>query len=204
MFPSKLIEIQNFLLENRAQLKEYSRDGRINSALNEDDIINIINNDFKINLPNARAWFDFSLEENGEFYPVNIKVTTTHTTDNLNCKLGIYYALTGNIPIFNNINWEQYFYNLKKNLKENCKDYYFLIINKDNTQDIFVASLKSLNKISPNGNNLPFQAKWDENRCPISRDFKEAKDFIMKCFANSLKLRADAYFHFKKYFNEYA
>ncbi|HEC1769264.1 TPA: restriction endonuclease, partial [Campylobacter lari] len=64
MFPSKLIEIQNFLLENRAQLKEYSRDGRINSALNEDDIINIINNDFKINLPNARAWFDFSLEEN--------------------------------------------------------------------------------------------------------------------------------------------
>ncbi|MCR6573893.1 restriction endonuclease [Campylobacter insulaenigrae] len=204
MFPSKLIEIQNFLLENRAQLKEYSRDGRINSAFNEDEIINIINNDFKINLPNARAWFDFSFEENGEFYPVNIKVTTTHTTDNLNCKLGIYYALTGNIPIFNNINWKQYFCNLKMNLKENYKDYYFLIINKDNTQDIFVASLKSLNKISPNGNNLPFQAKWDENRYPISRDFEEAKDFIMKCFANSLKLRADAYFHFKKYFNEYA
>ncbi|MBF7043612.1 restriction endonuclease, partial [Campylobacter volucris] len=103
MFPNMLIQIQNFLLKNKAQLKKHSRDGRINSAFNEDEIINIINNDFKINLPNARAWFDFSFEENGEFYPVNIKVTTTHTTDNLNCKLGIYYALTGNIPNFNNI-----------------------------------------------------------------------------------------------------
>ncbi|ECW7662789.1 restriction endonuclease, partial [Campylobacter coli] len=101
------------------------------------------------------------------------------------------------------INWDQYFCNLKTNLKENSKDYYFLIINKNDVQDIFIASLKSLEKISPNGNNLPFQAKWNENRHPVQREFKEAKDFIIKCFADSLKLRADAYFYFKRYFNEY-
>ncbi|EAH7279330.1 restriction endonuclease, partial [Campylobacter coli] len=191
-------------LKNKAQLKQYSRDGRINSAFNEDEITNIIYDNFSINLPNARDWFDFSFEESGKFYPVNIKITTTRTIDNLNCKLGIYYALTGDIPSFNNgINWDQYFCNLKTNLKENSKDYYFLIINKNDVQDIFIASLKSLEKISPNGNNLPFQAKWNENRHPVQREFKEAKDFIIKCFADSLKLRADAYFYFKRYFNEY-
>lgn len=57
---------------------------------------------------------------------LNIKITTTHTIDNLNCKLGIYYALTGDIPSFNNgINCDQYFCNLKTNLKENSADAYF-------------------------------------------------------------------------------
>ena len=37
-----------------------------------------------------RDWVDFSFYENNVFYPVNIKVSTTETTDNLNCKLHIY------------------------------------------------------------------------------------------------------------------
>ncbi|EJA4540077.1 restriction endonuclease, partial [Campylobacter jejuni] len=42
MFPNILIQIREFLLKNKAQLKQYSRDGRINSAFNEDEITNII------------------------------------------------------------------------------------------------------------------------------------------------------------------
>lgn len=56
---------------------------------------------------------DCSFEENNNFYPVNIKVSTTKTADNLNCKLEIYYALTGKIPPFSNgVIWEIYFKNL--------------------------------------------------------------------------------------------
>ncbi len=148
-------------------------------------------------------WVDFSFYESNVFYPVNIKVSTTKTTDNLNCKLGIYYALTGKIPPFvNGVSWETYFKTLKENLTTNDKDYYFLIINKDNPSDVFATSLKCLESILPNGNNLPFQAKWDNNRQIIQRDFVEVKDFLLGTFEQSLKLRADAYLHFRKYFYE--
>lgn len=114
-----------------------------------------------------------------------------------------YYALTGDEPTLDNgVNWDKYFKELNQNMKENSKDYYFLIINKDDPKDIFATSLKSLQSIVPNGNNLPFQAKWDDNRTPIERSFSEAKSFILSKFEASLKLRADAYLLFKKYFNE--
>lgn len=176
--PNLLTEMVDFLRTQNLHLSNASRDGRINSAFNEDEIFNLLEANFDINRPNMRDWVDFSFEENEQFYPINIKVSTTHTTDNLNCKLGIYYALTGQIPPFSNgVDWESYFCALRKNLKPNPKDYYFLIVNKEDCNDIFATSLKSLKHIIPNGNNLPFQAKWDANREIITRDFEGAKDF---------------------------
>lgn len=100
------------------------------------------------------------------------------------------------------VSWECYFKNLKENMQQNSKDYYFLIINKHNPCDVFATSLKCLETILPNGNNLPFQAKWDNNRNIIKRDFESAKTFLLGTFEQSLKLRADAYFHFRRYFYE--
>ncbi len=192
-----------FLKKQNLQLSNQSRDGRINSAFNEDEIFKLLESNFLINHPNMRDWVDFSFYENNVFYPVNIKVSATKTTDNLNCKLGIYYALTGKIPPFNNgVSWEIYFKTLSENLESNSRDYYFLIINKDNPSDVFATSLKSLESILPNGNNLPFQAKWDNNRKLINRDFESAKAFLLGTFEESLKLRADAYLHFRTYFYE--
>ena len=91
---------------------------------------------------------------------------------------------------------------LSDNLKENNADYYFLIINKNNPKDIFANSLKGLEILVPNGNNLPFQAKWDNNRTFTPKSFELAKNFLLNAFEESLKLRADAYFSFKKYFYE--
>ena len=204
MIPNRLTQIVNFLKKYDFNLSRKTRDGRINSAFNEDEIFNIINKNFEVSRPSMRDWIDFSFEENGKFYPVNIKVTTTQTADNLNCKLGIYYALTGHYPPFGNeVVWEKYFKALSENLKPNDEDYYFLIVNKNDFGDVFATSLKCLQSITPNGNNLPFQAKWDVNRSPQNRTFEEAKDFILETFAQSLKLRADAYFHFINYFSEY-
>lgn len=202
--PKLLNDIVQFLKDNQFKLSQSSRDGRINSAFNEDEIFNLIEKHFDINRPSMRDWVDFSFKENDNFIPVNIKVSTTKTADNLNCKLGIYYALTGKIPTFNNgIPWEQYFKNLSNDLRENNQDYYFLIINKDAVNDTFVTSLKGLCKIVPNGNNLPFQAKWDDNREIQSRTFAEARNFILHHFKESLKLRAEAYLYFEKYFKNY-
>ncbi|CAD7287894.1 hypothetical protein LMG7974_00764 [Campylobacter majalis] len=160
MIPEKLYNIVEFLRNQSLNLSANSRDGRINSAFNEDEIFNLINANFSVNRPNMRDWVDFSFDDGGIFYPVNIKVSTTQTADNLNCKLGIYYALTGDLPPFGNeVVWERYFKALSENLKQNDVDYYFLIINKNEPSDVFATSLKALENLVPNGNNLPFQAK---------------------------------------------
>ncbi|WP_033618634.1 hypothetical protein [Helicobacter pylori] len=193
MIPTQLNKIAEFLRTNPYSLSQPLQDGRLNSSVNEEEILNTIKDYFPIQLPKAREWWDFSFEENDIFYPVNIKTTTTKTADNLNCKLGIYYALCGLVPEFNNeIAWEKYFQKLHKDLCKNTnRDYYFLIINKNDPKDIFINSLKGIQTLQPN--NLPFQCKWDNNREIVQRSFMESKNFILSALAESIKLRANIY-----------
>ncbi|EJB48384.1 restriction endonuclease Hpy8I [Helicobacter pylori Hp A-20] len=193
MVPTQLNEIAEFLRTNPYNLSQPLQDGRLNSSVNEEEILNTIKDYFPIQLPRAREWWDFSFEENDIFYPVNIKTTTTKTADNLNGKLGIYYALCGLLPEFNNeIAWEKYFQKLHKDLGTNTnRDYYFLIINKNDPKDIFINSLKGIQTLQPN--NLPFQCKWDNNREIVQRNFTESKNFILSALAKSVKLRANIY-----------
>ena len=204
IFPDKLLKIEKYLIDMDFKLSKRSKDGRVNSAFNEDEILKIIQNNFEINIPRKRDWWDFSFEENNIFYPVNIKITETTKNDNLNCKMGIYYCLTGMIPDFGNeINWDSYFQKLKENIgKSKNRDYYFLVINKSD-KTIFLQTLSSLNKLIPNGNNLPFQCKWDDNKKIIKRNFEERISFILQTFSQSIKLRAKILSDFKKYFKEY-
>ncbi|WRD68033.1 restriction endonuclease [Helicobacter pylori] len=205
MIPTQLNEIAKFLKTNPYNLSQPLQDGRLNSSVNEEEILNAIKHSFLIQLPKAREWWDFSFEENDIFYPVNLKTTTTKTADNLNGKLGIYYALCGLLPTFNNeIAWEKYFQKLHKGLGKNTdRDYYFLIINKNDPKDIFINSLKGIQTLQPNGNNLPFQCKWDNNREIIQRDFDGSKNFILSALAKSVKLRANIYLAFKEVFGEF-
>ncbi|EMH18465.1 hypothetical protein [Helicobacter pylori] len=203
MVPTQLNEIAEFLRTNPYNLSQPLQDGRLNSSVNEEEILNTIKDYFPIQLPKAREWWDFSFEENDIFYPVNIKTTTTKTADNLNGKLGIYYALCGLLPEFNNeIAWEKYFHKLHKDLGKNTnRDYYFLIINKNDPKDVFINSLKGIQTLQPN--NLPFQCKWDNNRKIVQRNFIESKNFILSALAKSVKLRANIYLTFKECFGEF-
>ncbi len=202
--PKKLKEIEKFLIKESFNLSSLYNDGRINSSLNEDEIIKLLIKNFEIDIPKSREWYDFSFNEKGIFYPVNIKVTDTTHSDNLNCKLGIYYCLTGKIPDFpNETSWSNFFSFLSKEIRSNNRDYYFLIVNKKNNNDIFINSLKSLNILQPNGNNLPFQCLWDKNRKPENRSYEDAKKMILTFFGKSIKLRAKIYIDFKKYFSQY-
>ncbi|MGN8486272.1 restriction endonuclease [Helicobacter pylori] len=203
MIPTQLNEIAEFLRTDPCNLSQPLQDGRLNSSVNEEEILNTIKGNFPIQLPRAREWWDFSFEENDIFYPVNIKTTTTKTADNLNCKLGIYYALCGLLPEFNNeIAWEKYFQKLHKDLGKNTdRDYYFLIINKNDPKDVFINSLKGIQTLQPN--NLPFQCKWDNNREIVQRNFTESKNFILSALAKSVKLRANIYLTFKEVFGEF-
>lgn len=200
-----LEKIVKYLKSLDLNFSERSRDGRINSTFNEDELLDIIKIKFPyIEYPKKRDWKDFSFEENGRYIPVNIKISKTDTTDNLNCKVGIYYALTGKIPSFDNqIDWGNYLKRLKKDITPNNEDYYFLIVNKKDYKDIYTTSLKSIDKIVPNGNNLPFQARWDENKYAIDRTFEEAQNYLLQTMGKSFKLRSRVYDQFIEYFPEF-
>ncbi len=203
MIPTQLNEIAEFLKTNPYHLSQPLQDGRLNSSVNEEEILDTIKDYFPIQLPKAREWWDLSFKKNDIFYPVNIKNTTTKTADNLNGKLGIYYALCGLLPEFNNeIAWEKYFQKLHKDLGKNTnRDYYFLIINKNDPKDVFINSLKGIQTLQPN--NLPFQCKWDNNREIVQRNFIESKNFILSALAKSVTLRANIYLAFKEVFGEF-
>lgn len=205
MIPTIIENICQYLQEKDFSLSSNFTNGRINSSVNEEMILNLITQKFDIVKPRAREWFDFAIEDNDKFYPVNIKITDTTHTDNLSCKLGIYYALTGLLPdIPNEVSWEKFFAKLYNNIgMYKDRDYYFLIVNKNNKKDIFANSLKNLQEIYPNGNNLPFQCKWEINRISSDRTFEEAKDFILKTLGDSIKQRSNIYFSFQKYFSNY-
>lgn len=195
---NQLKKIRNYLQQLNFQLSNQQNDGRINSILNEDEILKLIEKEFDIDIPQARDWSDFYIGN----IPVNIKITTTNTADNASSKNGLYFALTGEIYQGNG-QWDNYLKLLKQNLKNTDKDYYFLIINKQDTNDIFINSLKNISTLQPNGNNLPFQIKWCDNKKLHQKSWTETKALLLGILGKSLKLRADAFVSFQKYFKQY-
>ena len=59
--------------------------------------------------------------------------------------------------LFNKLKMKKYNTNSKK-------DYYFIVLNKKDSSDIIVNSVKGLTILTPNINNLPFQVCWNKNR----------------------------------------
>lgn len=57
VLPNLLIEIVEFLKQQNLHLSQQSRDGRINSAFNEDEIFNLLDSNFAINRPNMQRNF---------------------------------------------------------------------------------------------------------------------------------------------------
>lgn len=200
--------LQKSLRASILKLSRKDTDGRVNSSINEKEIRTslktaAVNNDkftsehgLVITDPSDRDWVDFTVEGHETFVPVNIKVTNMDgSADNLSCKLGMFYALTGFRPDFHNtISWENYTERMAKALEKTKgntnADYYFLVVNKRDPGDVFWTSLKRIEKLTPNGNNLPFQCDWSKNRDRTERDSIEAVNYVLGTFYQSVRLRA--------------
>lgn len=153
----------------------------------------------------TRHWYDFALLISGPqgdyLAPTNIKVSTCTTADNVGSKLGLLYALSGQEPPTRSPNWPEFHRFLSDliGVSEGA-DYYFLVVQKagEDSGDVFPASLRRLRKIVPNGNNLPFQCRWSDNRNPVHRSFDEAVKFLLGGLYESHKRRAVALTSFEK------
>lgn len=203
-----LDKITGFYSNKKASLSTPTVDGRINSASNEAEVLNDIDSFFlsnnryiqknglllyKPNTTDNREWYDFAIQSSKDssfFVPVNIKVTELKGADNLSCKLGVFWALSGVLPasvgLNNSCGWDKYFKLLSENIKSQDSDYYFFVVDKSNTENVFWTGLKSLERLTPNSNNLPFQCDWSKNQTRKKRTFDEAKDFILTAFQGSI------------------
>jgi hypothetical protein len=174
--PLVMYKIQNYLKAQVFQFSKQNEDGRINSCIDEDEIIKLLVKQFgdKIKKPKIRMWYDILVLDNMYgWLPVNIKTSTLQTSDNTGNLAMCVYAYTNELL---NIHKDKSYENGKmseilfKKLekkeynKNNKKDYYFIVMNKTDTNDVIVNSVKGLSVLTPNINNLPFQVNWSKNR----------------------------------------
>ena len=174
--PLILYIIRRYLISKEFEFSKHNDDGRINSCIDEDEIIKLLIEKFsnKIKKPKMRMWYDILIFDYiYGWIPCNIKTTSTLTHDNTGNLAMCVYAYTNEyLDIHKNNSYENgkmsnILYNKLKNKeynKNNKKDYYFIILNKTNTNDIIINSIKGLTILTPNINNLPFQVCWNKNR----------------------------------------
>lgn len=179
-----LENIVDFLQSVSVELVSENDDGRLNSATNENIILQKLSHKFKeVEISSIRQWFDFKICQKDEIF-VNVKISDLNnsTADNCSSKLGMGYALSGvkNMPLA----WDKFHEMLANELKIGY-DYYFLVINKNDTKDCFYTSLKRIKTLVPNGNNLPFQCNWAENRAFSNRSEIEAMRYILDIYLQS-------------------
>jgi hypothetical protein len=174
--PLIMYKIKNYLKLQKFQFSTQNEDGRINSCIDEDKVIKLLVEKFgkKIKKPKMRMWYDIlAYDYLYGWIPINIKTTTTITSDNIGNLTMCVYAYTNEMldihseKSFENGKMSEILFSKLKNKKfnlNNKKDYYFIVLNKTDISDIIINSIKGLTILTPNINNLPFQVCWKKNR----------------------------------------
>lgn len=198
MFPTELVEAVNYLNTLTIQVSESHEDGRVNSIDDEDTIIDLLVEKYGDNIekPPARCWWDVKIFG----YPVNIKSSKFGSAaDNFSSKAAILYALTNLSEDKVNVTSWKKFQDALRNYEDNItnRDYYIIVLNKA-TGVVYLQSLKSLNKLTSNGNNLPFQIKWKDNILPEYRNYRQSYDFLIECYKESVRKKIGSHDGFEE------
>lgn len=198
--PIILYHIQRTLKKSELKCSTNERDGRINSCTDENTIIKILKNKYgndRIYKAPSRFWYDVLVKDyKYGWLPVNIKSSKiTTAADNVGNLAMCLYAYTENKMVLrksyhNNKVYKQLISNIKnKNYsKHKKKDYYFIVVNKNNPKDVIINSLKGLTNITGNLNNLPFQVRWRSNRNFVAQPVKQSIVLFIKAIQEPKKI----------------
>ncbi len=174
--PLIMYKIQKYLKLQSFKFSKQNKDGRVNSSIDEDEVIKLLQQEFnnRIKKPKIRMWYDIlAYDYQYGWIPINIKTSITKKSDNTGNLAMCVYSYTNELL---NIHIDKTYDNGKmsnilftklkhKNYNiNNKKDYYFIVLNKTDANDIIINSLKGLSVLTPNINNLPFQVCWNKNR----------------------------------------
>ena len=148
--PLIMYVIKKYLKSQSILLSDENEDGRINSCIDEDKIIKLLIQNFqnKIKKPKFRMWYDIlAFDYLYGWIPINIKTTSTLSHDNTGNLAMCVYSYTDEIlnihrdKTYENGIMSTILFNKLKNKnynKNNKKDYYFIVINKNNYLSKFV------------------------------------------------------------------
>jgi hypothetical protein len=166
-----------------------SQDKRTDSTINEQKVINYLRTvegvgEFMLEVP-ARHWTDVLFNYNGEIIAINIKLPDLQKggSDDAYSRGGLLWSLT-DIP-FERIPRPCTNIQLAKLLIENLsqkkyRDYYYLVIDKHDTNNVMCRGLKEINNIVLNPSNT-FQINW-KKECALSpciRTQEEARYYLL-------------------------
>jgi hypothetical protein len=172
----------------------------VNSIADEDTIIDLLEKKYgKENIikPKVRDWWDVKVFG----YPVQIKSSDfkKKASDNFSSKAAILYALTYLPEDKVKVNRWAEFENALLNYSDvdNGRDYYIIVVDKS-TKKVYLNSLKSLAKLTANGNNLPFQIKWVDNLNAVVRSHRQAYEFIVESYKKSVIAKINAHPSYEK------
>jgi hypothetical protein len=190
LLPLVMYKIRDYLKVCMINFSFCNEDGRINSCADEDEIIKILISGFgdKIKRPRMRMWYDILVYDyTYKWLPVNIKTTTMTTCDNTGGIAMCVYAYTDEVLDTSRVYKNGHMSNVLIDKlmsgcinKKNKKDYYFLVLNKNNG-DVIVNSVKGLSVLTPNINNLPFQICWCKNREFEYGSIYKKLDLFLRC-----------------------
>lgn len=188
MFPQELVDAVEYLNSSNIIASKRNRDGRVNSVDDEELIVQLLSEQYKENNVEAeqRSWYDDRLFG----HPLQIKSSdfTKGASDNFNAKLALLYAFTDMTEeeIIKIRSWSKFEFSLATRRKDdNGRDYYIIVMDKS-TGKVHLNSLKKLAKLTSNGNNLPFQIKWQDNIVPVERTPEEAYEFVINTYKESV------------------
>ena len=172
--PLFLYIIQKYLSSILYSFSVSTKDGRVNSFIDENNIIKILCSKYgeRMKVPKIRMWYDILIYDKlCGWLPVNIKSTSTKTRDNTGNLAMCVYAYTNEkldlYKTYENGKMSTVFIEKLRTKEYNHsfkKDYYFLVFNKQKPKDIIINSVKGLRIVYANNNNLPFQVCWNKNR----------------------------------------
>jgi len=192
MPPLFLQRIRQYLIGANITLSPETTDGRNDSVNDEKIVIDKLIENFgteRFRLPPPRFWYDILIKDlHFGWIPVNIKSSKCQSADNCgNLSICVYSYTDEQMDLdaqynngimctvlLNKIQTNGYNYNIKR-------DYYFLVINKQDTSDIIINSCKGLSSLTSNNNNLPFQINWGNNREYIYKPIKKCIQQLVTC-----------------------
>jgi hypothetical protein len=193
-FPTELQQAASYL-SGKVTVCENHEDGRVNSITDEATVIQLLKDKFgaAVEEPKAREWWDVKLWR----HPVNIKSSSYSkgAADNFSSKAAVLWALTTltEKQVAKVRTWKAFQTALFTSANgENNRDYYIITVNKDNST-VHLTSLRSLQKLTPNGNNLPFQIQWKNNTQPVQRTYQEAYNFVIGAYKQSVQKKVSVH-----------
>ena len=195
MFPAELQEAILYLNEVKLNCCFTHEDGRVNSIADEEMIISLLEQKFgkdNVKRPAVREWWDVKVC--GYFLQIKSSKVAKKAADNFSSKAAILYALTylpeDKVRVQKWNEFEEALLNYSD--VENDRDYYILVVDKGEGK-VHLTSLKSLRKLTSNGNNLPFQVKWADNLVPQEQSFEEAKKLIVGAYKRSVLAKINSH-----------